>query len=202
VTQFEEYLQAAGIVKELNWAAGQFPEEPSDYYVMVPDRGRGTKIPGCAVDEAYGRILQEFLDKYGDRYRVMADVVRAALVHFTTTIIVPGMVGQAKQRARGLAMMHRLKAQRHQSVNDRKMLADCEELFASSKAEWEKREPLAALDAYISGMLIPEQQEGLIAAAEANEVFGEAYRTYREEVRNKPIPGQEPYLDKNGGDDE
>jgi hypothetical protein len=42
----------------------------------------------------------------------------------------------------------------------------------------------------------------IVSALEDAEKAGEAYRVYREEVRNKPIPGQEPYLDKNGGDDD
>lgn len=192
-------VEQHGIMKQpRGFAFNEFPEEPDDYFVIAPERGKGTKMAGAMIETNMYQLLQHFLATAGDRYRDNQDITRAALHLFIAKVILPGITTQAKDRAKALAGMNRLKTFRKQTNDDKKMIDDCSELWSSAANEMEKREPLEMLNAYIGGILLPDRAQELVEKCEEHPVFGEAFKAYREKERSRPLPGNEPYLDREG----
>ena len=183
----DSLVEHHGIMKQpRGWAFGEFPEEPDDYFVIAPERGKGTKMAGAMIEHNLYQLLQHFLATCGDRYKDNQDITRAALHLFIAKVILPGITTQAKDRAKALAGMNRLKTFRKQTNDDKKMLDDCAELYSTAADDSERREPLEMLYAYIKGVLIPERQMELLDKAMAHPVFGEGIRAYHERMQARP----------------
>jgi hypothetical protein len=184
MTLLDEYLEKAGIVKPVDWV-GNFAEEPNDYYVPPSERKQGKKLPGCVVEDCYDKLIRDYLDRFGDRYKTVPDVMRAAIVHFVVKIIAPAMSGGSVKRAQSKAAMWRLLAEVEQSNDDQKMIDGAERLFMRAKFQGEKDETFELLDAYITGTINNDRQEGLLEKCNSHPIFGEAFKAYREKERGR-----------------
>jgi hypothetical protein len=112
------------------------------------------------------------------------------------------MVGPAAQRAKALAALARFEAEMDHDKNDAYALEAAVRLFTSSSLEYQKNQTLGLLYAYYSGIVEPDRQTAYREKLFEHPVIGEAFVAYFEKEKTRPLEGQEPYLDKNGGDDE
>ena len=106
--------------------------DPDDYYVPIPERDR-TKVSGTVIESHIERDMREFLDKYGHKWRTMADIVRSAIYHFHATIIATHGTWEAFNRVKAEVRLRKLELDMEWEAKDEEVVKRAARLWAKIK---------------------------------------------------------------------